>query len=277
MDYTKAMRENGLPLRRTVLLHGPYGTGKTLAAYLTAQKAVENGWTFIFVRPGKDSLNDALATARLYQPAVLFFEDIDTTSDPEWDVSKLLDLFDGLQSKGTDIVGIFTTNHAEKIHKGLVRPGRLDAIIEINQLDTDGIWKLIHALVPPENLADDLDKEAIGEAMTEFQPAFVKECIDRAQRYAIARNGGVPQVLTTADFVDAAKGLDDHLKLMNGAKEAPERDALTTAVTRVIDKVLTDKVLVAPQTQTAVPVASIFVDRDEVPDFLENQLPKEKV
>lgn len=266
LDHTEAMRENGLPLKRTVLLHGPYGTGKTLAAYLTAQRAVANGWTFIFVRPGKDDLNDAMATAKLYQPSVLFFEDIDTTADPEWDVSHLLDIFDGLQSKGIELVGIFTTNHPEKIHKGLVRPGRLDAVIEISNLDADGIWKMIHNVVRPELLGDNLDKDAIAEAMEGFLPAFIKEAIDRATRYSIARNNGKPDVLTTEDFVNAARGLRPQLELMEGAKDAPEKNPLDEALGRLLTKVVGDMFVVSPD----MGAVSSLAKESDLPDWAAN-------
>lgn len=234
IQHTDAMRTHGLPLKRAVLLEGPYGTGKTLAAFLTAQQAVENGWTFIFVRPGKDNLAEAMATAQLYQPSVVFFEDIDITNDGETDVSQLLDIFDGVQAKGTEIVAILTTNHAEKIHKGLVRPGRLDAVIHIGALDQPGIERLIRATIDQKWLPAELDMDAIAEAMDGFAPAFVKEAIDRAFRYGIARNEGVPSALTSQDFVDAGNGLRPQLELMEGAPEEFERNTFNKAFEQLL-------------------------------------------
>lgn len=237
LRHTDVMRESGLPLKRSVLLHGPYGTGKTLAAYLTAQQAVSNGWTFIFVRPGKDKLSDAMATAKLYQPAVVFFEDVDVTSNPEMDVSHLLDIFDGIQAKGTELVAVFTTNHAERIHKGLVRPGRLDAVVEIGELDVPGIERLIRATVDEQWLPTDLDVEAIAAEMVGFMPAFVKEAIDRTIRYSIARTGQQSR-LTNADFIKAARGLQPQLALMLGAADTVTRDPLTESLKKVVRDVL---------------------------------------
>lgn len=234
LEHTDAMRENGLPLKRAVLLHGPYGTGKTLAAFLTAQKAIANGWTFIFVRPGKDKLADAMATARLYQPAVVFFEDVDITSNPDTDVSKLLDIFDGIQAKGTELIAVMTTNHPDRIHKGLVRPGRLDAVIEIGALDSPGIESLIRSTVEDQWLPEELDIEPISEAMEGFMPAFVKEAIDRAVRYSIARNAGQLAQLTNDDFVAAANGLRPQLELMNGASEGVGRPTLDASLASVV-------------------------------------------
>jgi transitional endoplasmic reticulum ATPase len=161
LRYTEACEKLGIPLKRAVLIHGPYGVGKTLAAMLTGQEAVTAGWTFIKARPGRDNLVSVLQTARLYQPAVVFYEDLDaiaTVEDPngqKYDrasISRLLDDFDGVDAKGTKILCVLTTNFPERIHKGMARPGRLDAMIEINELDEQGVEKLVRVRIPEEAL-----------------------------------------------------------------------------------------------------------------------------
>lgn len=257
--YSDTFREEGLPLKRAVLMHGPYGTGKTLAAMLTAQECVRYDWTFLYARPGRDDLNSVMQTARLYMPACVFFEDMDVVANPDQsegdDITKLLDLFDGFTAKNTEIQVILTTNHVDKIHKGMTRPGRLDAIIEIGSLDAAGVEKLIKAVVPKEQLALDIDWVSVVEAMSDpesgepdFVPAFVKEAADRTRRYAIARTGGNTEdlELTTEDFVHAATGLRPHLDLMKGAKDLIERDPLSVVVKRdvgqEVDRVLQERI-----------------------------------
>lgn len=245
LEHTEAMRTNRLPLKRAVLLHGPYGTGKTLAAFLTAKKAIANDWTFVYCRPGKDNLHEVMQTARLYQPAVVFFEDVDTVSDPDGSgrdsVSRLLDVFDGIQAKGTELMAVLTTNHPEKIHKGMVRPGRLDAVIEIGALDQSGVGRMINALVPADNLDMDLNLADIYDSMEGFLPAFVKEAIDRATRYSISRNGGKMDRLTTADFVGAAEGLRPQLDMMTEAKEEGQGVTIEDLISQSSGKYMTDK------------------------------------
>jgi transitional endoplasmic reticulum ATPase len=236
LRHTDAQKRAGLPLKRSVLLSGPYGTGKSLAAMLTAQEAVENGWTFIQCRPGKDDLGQVMQTALLYQPAVVFYEDVDTiaqSGDPD-KVSSLLDLFDGITAKGTELVCVMTTNHAELIHKGMVRPGRLDAVITIDALDGPGKEALIKASVPANLLSESIDYALIDQAMDGFLPAFIKEAITRAVRYAIARTDGDPDVLVTQDFVEAAKGLRGQLDLMNGNSEGFLPDSLEVAMKNLV-------------------------------------------
>jgi len=239
IEHSQTMRDMSLPLKRSVLLEGPYGTGKTLAAFLTAQIAVEHGWTFIYCRPGKDDLGAVLSTARLYQPAVVFFEDVDSISasgDAD-DVTKLLDMFDGITAKGTEIMAVMTTNHVERIHKGMVRPGRLDAVLHIGALDRNGIERLIKSVVDPTVLGD-IDYDLVAEAMDGYLPAYVKEAVDRAVRYAIARTGGHVEKLGTEDFVLAADGLRDQLRLQADAEEGSRPDALSTALAKIVEDTL---------------------------------------
>jgi transitional endoplasmic reticulum ATPase len=267
IEHTDLMRELGESLKRAVLLEGPYGTGKSLAAFLTAQKAEANGWTFLFVKPG-DDLDAAMRTAQLYAPAVVFFEDIDVigeAGDPAR-VSKLLDSFDGIGAKGAEVVAILTTNRKDKIHKGMLRPGRLDAVISINHLDQVGVEKLIKAHVAGDMLRV-MDYSKIFEAFQGFTPAFAKEAISRAKRYAIAREGGKPSFLTTSDFIGAAKSLTPQLELMHAADEEKTSPSLDKALREVVADVLDEVQFVdedGDKTRAAY-AEGLGVDREELP------------
>jgi transitional endoplasmic reticulum ATPase len=231
-------RKLGQPLKRAVLLHGPYGTGKSLAGYLTAQIAPRHGWTFIFVKP-TDNLERAMQTAQLYAPAVVFFEDIDVVADssnPER-TSKLLDAADGITGKGKEVIVVMTTNHPDKIHKGMLRPGRMDAVIRIGELDAHGIEKLAVNTLPGAILADDIDWALVATAVQGYMPAFVAEAIGRAFKYALARTGDSDFVLATDDFVNAANGLREHFQLMTGAHEGHTRPTLDLAFREVVKEV----------------------------------------
>lgn len=240
IEHTGTMRKLRIPLKRAVLLEGPYGTGKSLAGAITAKRAQENGWTFILARPGKDNVFDVLNTAKLYAPAVVQFEDIDVIASKGSDaeISRLLDALDGISNKTSGVVALFTTNFVEKIQKGVMRPGRIDSVIHIGGLDRNGTERLIKATVSPEILGD-LDYDVVFKEVHGFLPAFVTEAVNRAVRYSVSRNNGVPGVIETEDVVNAAIGLRRQLNLMNGAQEGGSEKP-------TIDKLLTE------QTRTAV-------------------------
>lgn len=222
LEHTDQWRKLGVPLKRAVLVEGPYGTGKTMAGLLTAQRAVANGWTYVLVRPGVDSLFNALRTARIYAPAILWFEDFDTvggTDGDAMDVSRVLDALDGASAKGSEVMAGFTTNHVDRLHRGVMRPGRLDAVIHIGNLDAAGIERLIKVCVPEHLLSPEVDYRVVFKAFADFPPAFAKEAINRAMIYSLARNGGMPDLVGTADLVAAGNGLRSQLDLMEAASE----------------------------------------------------------
>jgi len=220
----------GQPGKRAVLLEGPYGVGKTLAAVLTAQVAEANGWTFLMCRPGRDDIHAAMQTLRIYQPGVLFMEDLDTKAGAgERDVNRMLDTFDGFSSKGLQMLLVLTTNHAERIHKGMVRPGRLDAVIHIGPMDRPGVEKLARRVIG-DALDPDTNFDRVFEAMDGYMPAFVKEAFDRAVRYSVSLNHGKLGPLDTESLVLAANGLRDQLRLMEEASDTYVPDNLSLAL-----------------------------------------------
>lgn len=106
-----------------------------------------------------------LRTARLYQPAVVFIEDIDyRANNGESDaVTELLEAFDGITSKGGELQIVMTTNHLDRIHKGMLRPGRLDAVVHIGALDRNGVERLCRVVIDESHLDKEVDFDAVWE------------------------------------------------------------------------------------------------------------------
>lgn len=237
-----AFREAGQPIKRAVLLKGPFGTGKSLTAFLTAQECVANGMTFIFVKPGADLIK-AVSMARFYPPAVVFFEDVDVlqSNDPE-KVSELLDAFDGLSSKGKEIMVVLTTNHEDEIYKGMLRPGRLDTVIHIGEPDRAGVQKIIEVKLRKTGVTFDVDFDEVYKACKDYMPAFVGEVAERSWREAWMRVNGKPSVITTADLVKAAENLREQFDLMAAADEVrpitPFQDSFREEIREVLREVV---------------------------------------
>lgn len=228
-------REAGLKLNRKTLLYGPYGTGKSLAGGLTAQVAVENGFTFIQTKTGDEELKKVLKTAELYAPAVVFFEDIDTLieSDPG-EMAKMLEMFDGISSKNKEVMVLMTSNHVETLSKGMMRVGRIDAAIEIGDLDAEGIKRLLQGNIGMDSLADDLDFEALFESMSGYEPAFIMGTFNLAKTNAIIRTKSLDFKLGTADFVRAAELLRSQHSTHLKATDRPTVDTFGKEMVKLI-------------------------------------------
>lgn len=236
--FTEEMRTRGISRKRAVLLAGPYGTGKSLTGMLTAQEALEHGWTYILCRPGKDNLEEVMQTARLYQPSVVFYEDVDVlaSTNDAGEVQRLLDVFDGITSKGTEVMVVMTTNNISHIHKGMLRPGRMDGIITIAGLDAEGCQRMVTAMCG-DRLADDVDLDVVGRALEAYEPAFVAEAIKRADTFNLDRSD---VKLRTEDFIGAAESLRPQWEQYEGARETKALPTLDHVFTGMVNTAVTD-------------------------------------
>ena len=208
MRHSATMRNNGISLKRATLFEGRSAPARHWehpsrhkSPFRTAGRSSTvgpSGTTWRKSWPPPACTSQAACSSRMWTPSP-------QGEVPSKDaVTGLLDLFDGINAKGTEIMVVLTTNHAEKIHKGMVRPGRLDAVIHIGAPDGDGVERFVRLNVKAPLLSKDLDFEAIGKSMDGYLPAFITEAIDRAKRYNIARHHGVPGVMETEDFTQAA-------------------------------------------------------------------------
>lgn len=254
IEHTEACRKLGVPLKRGVLLEGPYGTGKTLTAFVTAKKCRTHGWTFIYL-DRVTALKEAYMVARQYSPAVIFAEDIDRVASGERDVKvdDVLNNIDGIESKGSEIITILTTNDVRAIEPAMMRPGRLDAVISVLPPDADAAERLMRlyarsAIAVNEDLAP-AAKELSGQI-----PAVIREVVERAKLYAISRNQSVDNLLGE-DLLQSARSMKRHLELMKPEVKAtaPTLDsAMQDAVRTVMNNGLLSTLKETQQTVNAI-------------------------
>jgi chaperone BCS1 len=138
--------ERGIPYRRGYLLYGPPGTGKTSFVQVLAGSL---NLDMCMLNLSDQSLTDTLLTTLLRETpknSLIMIEDVDaifverkkqTSGDSGRGggggvtFSGLLNALDGVASQEGRIT-IMTTNHIERLDPALIRPGRIDLKIEIN-------------------------------------------------------------------------------------------------------------------------------------------------
>ena len=217
IEHSGECRDLKIPLRRGILLEGPYGVGKTLTANVTASKCVENGWTFIYLED-VTKLKQALEFARHYQPAVVFAEDIDQVlgdpSERDEDVNDILNSIDGIDTKNAEVITVLTTNNLTQITQAMLRPGRLDTVVPVRPPDAEAAVRLVQ-LFADKMLDPTEDTARIGEALAGKIPAVIREVVERSKLSAVRRlsDGGELRIVAD-DIVLAAQGMATHLKLL---------------------------------------------------------------
>ena len=216
IEKVEGCRNYGIPLKRGILLSGPYGTGKTLVAYTTASKCNKHGWTFLYVTHA-DELAEIVRFAHQYQPAVIFCEDIDRVMAGERsvEIDDILNIIDGIESKNTELMVVLTTNHVEKINKAMLRPGRLDAVINVLPPDARAVEKLLR-LYGRGLICPHLELTRIGEMLKGKIPAVIRECIERSKLSALkTSHNGTDLAISEDALIDAATGMKNQMDLLD--------------------------------------------------------------
>jgi transitional endoplasmic reticulum ATPase len=211
IKHTALCRKNKIPLKRGILLEGPYGTGKSLTAAMVARVCEDNGWTFILLNRVQ-GLKAVLEFANRFRPAVVFAEDVDRiATDRDEATNDLINVIDGVVSKRSDIMTILTTNFADKLNPVILRPGRLDAVISLKAPDQETVKRLL-VHYAAKLLPDKADLSASAKELAGQIPASIRECVERAKLGMIGRGD---TKLSDRDILIAAQTMKNHLALLN--------------------------------------------------------------
>lgn len=220
--------ENGIPIKRGVLLGGTYGTGKTLAATVASRIAVDHGITYLYI-PRADELSHAIGFAKQNQsPAcVVFCEDIDRALAGERTVEMddILNVIDGIDTKSTNVIVVLTTNDLNAINPAMLRPGRLDAVIEVLPPDAKAVEKLLR-LYGKKSIESDTDLSKAAALLDGEIPAVIGEVVKRAKLVQLGLQApGVPVTkLSEAALVASAQSMSQQLKLLKDRTSQKPRE-----------------------------------------------------
>jgi proteasome regulatory subunit len=209
-------RKIGINPPKGILLHGPPGTGKTLLA-----KAIANSTdaTFIeivgseivqkFIGDGAKLIKEIFQLAKSKAPAIVFIDELDALcakrielgTSGEREVQRtfmqLLAEVDGFKSlDNVKIIGC--TNRKDILDPAILRPGRLDRLIEVPTPDKDGIKQIykIHMKNMPIEKKFSMDK--IYELSQELSGAEIRAVTTEAGYCAIRETR---EVVTEEDFL----------------------------------------------------------------------------
>lgn len=211
VKFTDECKAAGIPLRRSILLEGQFGTGKTMTAATASKVCVDNGWTFITLDKVQ-GLKEALLFAQQYQPAMVFAEDVDRIAEERDDeTNDLLNIMDGILTKDSKVITVLTTNFVEKIDRAMMRPGRLDAIINYPPPDSEAAIRLVR-LYARGKISDDEPLTRLGQELDGQIPATIQEVVERAKLGMIRHHRSR---LTEDDLLTSAVGMKRHIELLN--------------------------------------------------------------
>ncbi len=183
-----------------MLLYGPPGTGKTMLAKAFAKEAE---LPFIsttgleLLQPEKTKL--IFTKAKAYAPAIIFIDEIDTLGKRDGEngrevpINKLLSEMDGFAGrKGEDIFVIAATNYKENIDPAIIRPGRVEIHIEINNLDKDARQYFLDKVIKDKPTSGKFDMKKLLMYTTGFTGSQLEMLGKEASFYCLRH--GLPAI-----------------------------------------------------------------------------------
>ncbi|WP_261333979.1 AAA family ATPase [Rhizobium leguminosarum] len=212
VKYREELKRLGQSGQKGILLHGEPGTGKTHVVHYIAANLPEHSVVLVTAEQMLD-MEEHFALARVLQPCIMVFEDVDLVARSRDDISgqkaetrlnRLLNELDGL-GEDSDIVILLTSNRPRSLEEALAtRSGRVDAAIEIPLPDDDCRERLFKQY----GQALDFQDGALAEAVLRSKgasAAYVKEIVRRLAQRSIMR--GVAPLVSREDvevvFADA--------------------------------------------------------------------------
>jgi len=214
----KKFTDLGAKIPRGVLLFGPPGTGKTLLARAVAGEANVpffniSGSEFVemFVGVGASRVRDLFEQARKNAPCIVFMDEIDAVGrqrgaglggghdEREQTLNQLLVEMDGFDnSKG--IILVAATNRPDVLDPALLRPGRFDRRIVVDQPDIKGREEILKIHVRDKPVADDVVLSVLARRTPGFVGADLANLANEAAILA-ARYG--KKIISMNDFEEA--------------------------------------------------------------------------
>ncbi len=196
----------GARIPKGVLMVGPPGTGKTLMARAVAGEASVpffsiSGSEFVemFVGVGASRVRDLFERAKAEAPAIIFVDEIDAVGrhrgaglggghdEREQTLNQILVEMDGFET-GTNVIIIAATNRPDILDPALLRPGRFDRKVVMDNPDVKGRLEILRVHTKGKPLSADVDLESIAKITPGFSGADLENLINEAAILTARRN-----------------------------------------------------------------------------------------
>jgi cell division protease FtsH len=188
----------GAAAPKGVLLVGPPGTGKTLLAKAVAGEAQAaffslSGSDFVesLVGVGAARVRDLFRKARKAAPAIIFIDELDAAGrkrgagigqgndEREQTLNQILVEMDGFAGDG-GLVVMGATNRPDILDPALLRPGRFDRQITVDNPDVHGRLEILRLHASKRPLAPDVSLEEIARQTPGFSGAELANVVNEA-------------------------------------------------------------------------------------------------
>jgi cell division protease FtsH len=210
----------GARIPRGILLIGPPGTGKTLLARAVAGEANVpffsiSGSEFVemFVGVGASRVRDLFEQAKRNTPCIIFVDEIDAVGrhrgaglggghdEREQTLNQILVEMDGFDTN-TSVIILAATNRPDILDPALLRPGRFDRRVILDQPDIIGRAAILKVHAKGKPLAEEVDLEVLAKQTAGFSGADLANLVNEAAILAARRNQKVIKMKEMEESID---------------------------------------------------------------------------
>jgi cell division protease FtsH len=206
LKFPERFQALGAKIPSGVLLVGPPGTGKTLVARAVAGEAGVpffsiSGSEFVemFVGVGASRVRDLFEQARRHAPCIIFVDEIDAVGrhrgagvggghdEREQTLNQMLVEMDGFDST-TNIIVIAATNRPDILDPALLRPGRFDRRVILDNPDIRGRTAILDVHAKGKPFEKGVDLADIAKQTPGFSGADLANLINEGALLAARGN-----------------------------------------------------------------------------------------
>lgn len=212
-DTQGKYKQYGFLYKRSFLLHGKPGMGKTVLVNRLAKDIISKGGVVLF-NPNPSLLTTAFSVLNSLpsQPLTLVvFEEFDALVSDIDTEALMLSILDGEIQKDR-IIYVATTNYFDKINKRLLRPGRFTSIIEVQ---APNLESRIHFL--NTKLNDMKESKAMAESTEGFSIDELKEAVLATKIYDMKMSDVKKRLKAARESIELASEVAVDNEIFNGA------------------------------------------------------------
>jgi len=218
LKHPKKYLDMGARIPRGVLMMGAPGTGKTLLARAVSGEAGVpffsiSGSEFVemFVGVGAARVRDLFETAKKNSPSIIFIDEIDAVGrlrgaglggghdEREQTLNQILSEMDGFETN-TNVIVMAATNRPDVLDPALLRPGRFDRRIVIDEPDIKAREEILKIHAKGKPLVKNTNLHTVAARTPGFSGADLANVMNESAILAASNN---QKVITLKDILES--------------------------------------------------------------------------